>query len=140
MPASRSATISASPGQAVILRRQWSSASNVMDSEMSASQGEMNGLPRGMRALDAARKKQLIAAVANCVVAHTDELTALDSAIGDGDHGQNMKRGFEAVLQDLQALGAMQLPDLLKAIGTKLVMTVGGASGPLYGTLFLALG
>jgi dihydroxyacetone kinase-like protein len=111
-----------------------------MDSEMSASQGEMNGLPRGMRAPDAARKKQLIAAVANCVLAHTDELTALDSAIGDGDHGQNMKRGFEAVLQDLQALGAMQLPDLLKAIGTKLVMTVGGASGPLYGTLFLALG
>ena len=51
-----------------------------------------------------------------------------------------MRRGFEAVLQDLDALAAMGLPDLLKAVGTKLVMKVGGASGPLYGTLFLALG
>ena len=50
-----------------------------------------------------------------------------------------MKRGFEAVLQDLDALSAMSLPDLLKAVGMKLVMKVGGASGPLYGTLFLAL-
>ena len=44
------------------------------------------------------------------------------------------------MLQDVDALAAMKLPDLLKAIGTKLVMKVGGASGPLYGTLFLALG
>ena len=66
-------------------------------------------------------------------------MTALDSAIGDGDHGHNMKRGFEAVLQDLDELSSMNLPDLAKAVGTKLVMKVGGASGPLYGTLFLAL-
>jgi dihydroxyacetone kinase-like protein len=111
-----------------------------MTNEGGTSQRGMDGLSQGMRSLDAARKRQLIAAVANCVVAHTDELTALDSAVGDGDHGHNMKRGFEAVLQDLEALGAMQLPDLLTAIGTKLVMNVGGASGPLYGTLFLALG
>jgi dihydroxyacetone kinase-like protein len=51
-----------------------------------------------------------------------------------------MKRGFEAVLQDLDSLSAMNLPDLLKAVGMKLVTKVGGASGPLYGTLFLALG
>ena len=51
-----------------------------------------------------------------------------------------MKRGFEAVRADLTAIAGKPLPDALKAIGTKLVMTVGGASGPLYGTLFLTLG
>jgi dihydroxyacetone kinase-like protein len=86
------------------------------------------------------RKRRLIAAVAGRIVAHVDELTTLDAAIGDGDHGYNMKRGFEAVLQDLDTLSAMSLPDLLKAVGMKLVTKVGGASGPLYGTLFLALG
>ncbi len=90
--------------------------------------------------LDRERKRRLIAAVAERIVAHVDELTALDAAIGDGDHGYNMKRGFEAVLQDLDSLSAMSLPDLLKAVGMKLVTKVGGASGPLYGTLFLALG
>ena len=85
-------------------------------------------------------KRRMIAAVAGRVTSHADELSTLDAAIGDGDHGHNMKRGFEAVLQDLDALSAMDLPDLLKAVGTKLVMKVGGASGPLYGTLFLAVG
>jgi phosphoenolpyruvate---glycerone phosphotransferase subunit DhaL len=89
--------------------------------------------------LDTARKRAMIAAVANSVLDHADELTMLDSAIGDGDHGHNMKRGFEAVMQDLDALSAMELPDLLKAIGGKLLSKVGGASGPLYGTLALAL-
>jgi dihydroxyacetone kinase-like protein len=51
-----------------------------------------------------------------------------------------MKRGFEAVLGDLDAISARPLPDALKAVGTALVMKVGGASGPLYGTLFLTLG
>lgn len=82
----------------------------------------------------------LITAVADTVSAHADELTALDQAIGDGDHGLNMKRGFEAVRADGAALAEKPLPDALKAIGTKLVMTVGGASGPLFGTLFLSLG
>jgi phosphoenolpyruvate---glycerone phosphotransferase subunit DhaL len=81
----------------------------------------------------------LIAAVADTIAAHADELTALDQAIGDGDHGANMKRGFEAVRADA-AIAAKPLPEALKALGTKLVMTVGGASGPLFGTLFLALG
>jgi dihydroxyacetone kinase-like protein len=84
--------------------------------------------------------KPLILAVADAVVLHADELTALDQAIGDGDHGLNMKRGFEAVRAEADALAAKPLPDALKAIGTKLVMTVGGASGPLFGTLFLTLG
>lgn len=82
----------------------------------------------------------LVTAVADTIAAHADELTALDQAIGDGDHGVNMKRGFDAVRADLPALDGKPLPDALKAIGTKLVMTVGGASGPLFGTLFMALG
>jgi dihydroxyacetone kinase-like protein len=90
--------------------------------------------------LDRERKRRLVSAVAQRIVAEVDALTALDAAIGDGDHGYNMKRGFEAVLEDLDALSEMSLPDLLKAVGMKLVMKVGGASGPLYGTLFLALG
>ena len=91
-------------------------------------------------ALDAERKKRLIRAVADSVIAHADELTELDSAIGDGDHGHNMKRGCEAILHELDSLAAMDLPALLKAVGAKLVMKVGGASGPLYGTLFMSLG
>lgn len=90
--------------------------------------------------LDQERKRRLIAAVAHRIVAHVDELTALDAAIGDGDHGHNMKRGLEAVAQDLDSISAMSLPDLFHAVGMKLVMKVGGASGPLYGTLFIALG
>jgi phosphoenolpyruvate---glycerone phosphotransferase subunit DhaL len=91
-------------------------------------------------ALDEAGKRRLISAIARSVIERADELTALDAAVGDGDHGANMKRGFEAVLQDLDALAAMSLPDLLKGLGMRLVTKVGGASGPLYGTLFLALG
>jgi dihydroxyacetone kinase-like protein len=90
--------------------------------------------------MDASLQRTLIEAVAATVIAHADELTALDQAIGDGDHGLNMKRGFEAVAADIDGLSAKQLPEALKAIGTHLVMKVGGASGPLYGTLFLTLG
>jgi dihydroxyacetone kinase-like protein len=82
----------------------------------------------------------LIRSVAQAVIAEADHLTALDQAIGDGDHGINMKRGFEAVLADLPSLSAKPLPEAMKAVGTQLVMKVGGASGPLYGTLFLTLG
>jgi dihydroxyacetone kinase-like protein len=83
---------------------------------------------------------RLILAVADDVIAHADELTELDQAVGDGDHGINMKRGFEAVRADAGSTAEKPLPDALKAIGTQLVMKVGGASGPLYGTLFMALG
>lgn len=90
--------------------------------------------------MDAALKRRLIAAMAEAVVSHAEELTLLDQAIGDGDHGLNMKRGFEAVLAEADAITAKPLPEALKTIGTTLVMKVGGASGPLYGTLFLTLG
>ena len=90
--------------------------------------------------MDEAVRKRLIEAMARTVIAHADELTELDRQIGDGDHGLNMKRGFEAVLEALPATAAKPLPEALKGLGTTLVMKVGGASGPLYGTFFLALG
>lgn len=90
--------------------------------------------------MDDALKRRLIEVMTATMVAYADELTALDQAIGDGDHGLNMKRGFEAVLADADTIVAKPLPEALKAIGTTLVMKVGGASGPLYGTLFMSLG
>ena len=90
--------------------------------------------------IDADLQRKLIGAVARCVVDHAEELTALDQAIGDGDHGINMKRGFDAVLADLDKTSALPVNEALKAVGIALVMKVGGASGPLYGTLFMTLG
>jgi dihydroxyacetone kinase-like protein len=90
--------------------------------------------------IDQETRKRLLVAVANRVIANADELTDLDRAIGDGDHGTNMRRGFEAVLAAADELSAKSLGDFLKGVGTTLVMKVGGASGPLYGTLFLSLG
>ncbi len=84
--------------------------------------------------------KSLVKDAAEQVIASAPELTALDQAIGDGDHGTNMKRGFQAVLSKLDAIGAQPLDEALKTIGKTLVMTVGGASGPLYGSFFLAAG
>ena len=84
--------------------------------------------------------ERLMEATAARIIAAADELTELDSAIGDADHGLNMKRGFEAILADRAAILAKPLPEALKAIGMTLVMKVGGASGPLYGTLFMTLG
>ncbi len=89
--------------------------------------------------IDATTLGRLIDAVAGKLISHAGELTQLDQAIGDGDHGLNMKRGFEAVLAERDAIAAKPLPDALKTIGMTLVMKVGGASGPLYGTLFMGL-
>jgi phosphoenolpyruvate---glycerone phosphotransferase subunit DhaL len=93
-----------------------------------------------MRTMDQNLQRELIVAVAMAVIAHAEELTSLDQAIGDGDHGINMKRGFEAVLTDIDGLATKPLPDALHAIGMALLMKIGGASGPLYGTLFMTLG
>jgi phosphoenolpyruvate---glycerone phosphotransferase subunit DhaL len=84
--------------------------------------------------------KSLVKVAAEQVIASAPELTALDQAIGDGDHGTNMKRGFEAVLNKLDTISAQPLDEAFKTIGKTLVMTVGGASGPLYGSFFLAAG
>ncbi|KYK46116.1 dihydroxyacetone kinase subunit L [Bradyrhizobium liaoningense] len=84
--------------------------------------------------------KSLVKVAAERVIASAPELTSLDQAIGDGDHGFNMKRGFEAVLGKLDAISEQPFDEALKTIGKTLVMTVGGASGPLYGSFFLAAG
>lgn len=89
---------------------------------------------------DRLARERLVRALAGSVIEHADELTTLDQAIGDGDHGLNMKRGFEAVLAALPGLADKSLPEMLKAIGMTLVMKVGGASGPLVGTFFMELG
>jgi dihydroxyacetone kinase-like protein len=68
---------------------------------------------------------------------HKDELTALDAAIGDGDHGANMARGFSEVPAKLDALLARDIEALLRTTAMTLISKVGGASGPLYGTFFL---
>jgi dihydroxyacetone kinase-like protein len=90
--------------------------------------------------INRAVREKLVRALAVAVIEHADELTSLDQAIGDGDHGLNMKRGFEAVLAALPALADKSPPEMLKAIGMTLVMKVGGASGPLVGTFFMELG
>jgi dihydroxyacetone kinase-like protein len=90
--------------------------------------------------MDAAPLKSMIRTAAQRVIDAADELTALDSAIGDGDHGINMKRGCAEVLLQLDAIAAKPPGDALKAVGMALVMKVGGASGPLYGSLFMAMG
>jgi dihydroxyacetone kinase-like protein len=66
-----------------------------------------------------------------------DELTGLDAAIGDADHGTNMARGFAAVAADLAANPPADISSALKAAAMTLIRTVGGAAGPLYGTFFL---
>jgi dihydroxyacetone kinase-like protein len=90
--------------------------------------------------LDRDTREKLVRALADAMIQHAEELTRLDQAIGDGDHGLNMKRGFEAVLAALPALADKALPEMLRTIGTTLVMKVGGASGPLVGTFFMELG
>ncbi len=74
------------------------------------------------------------------IAANAEELTALDQAIGDGDHGINLKRGFEAIAAEKTKLADAATGDALMQAGMKLVSTVGGASGPLYGSLLMGIG
>jgi phosphoenolpyruvate---glycerone phosphotransferase subunit DhaL len=71
---------------------------------------------------------------------HRAELVALDTAIGDGDHGTNMSRGMTKALEKLQAAEQADPGAVLKTVAMALVSSVGGAAGPLYGTLFLQMG
>ena len=77
---------------------------------------------------------------ADLITEHRDQLTELDSAIGDADHGINMERGMQAVVESLDATSLGAADELFKVVGMTLVSSVGGASGPLYGTFFLRFG
>jgi phosphoenolpyruvate---glycerone phosphotransferase subunit DhaL len=81
-----------------------------------------------------------IGAYANTISEHRVELVRLDTAIGDGDHGTNMERGMRAAMEKVDATEGDDIGALLKAVGMALVSKVGGAAGPLYGTLFLQMG
>ncbi|HEU0220760.1 MAG TPA: dihydroxyacetone kinase subunit DhaL [Paracoccaceae bacterium] len=74
------------------------------------------------------------------ISAHAEELTRLDQAIGDGDHGLNMARGFSAVAEAAESLAALPFGEALRKAGMTLVLKIGGASGPLYGSLLMDMG
>ena len=79
----------------------------------------------------------VVQAMAAAMEENRKHLTKLDSEIGDGDHGNNMHRGFQAALERLEGTELQTPADVLKAVSTALVGKVGGAAGPLYGTAFL---
>ncbi len=87
--------------------------------------------------VDAAWARRWITLAAADVASHRDYLIDLDRAIGDGDHGENMDRGFTAALAALESAGDAGVSDVLKTVAKTLMSTVGGAAGPLYGTAFL---
>ncbi|MBO3084463.1 dihydroxyacetone kinase subunit DhaL [Cellulomonas fengjieae] len=89
--------------------------------------------------LDVAWAVDWVRRSAQTVTEHRDELIELDRQIGDGDHGENLHRGFTAVVAKLDALPAppADIGEVLKLVATTLMSTVGGAAGPLYGTAYL---
>lgn len=89
--------------------------------------------------IDATTVRAWLVAFAQEVAAHRELLTQLDSAIGDADHGVNLDRGLAAVVAAVDDADPATPGELLKTTGMTLVSTVGGASGPLYGTLFLRM-
>ncbi|NJI60785.1 dihydroxyacetone kinase subunit L [Microbacterium oxydans] len=93
-----------------------------------------------MAAVDTAVLADWVARFGAAVTEKRDWLTELDSAIGDADHGANMARGMGAVSEKLAAGTPATVDELLKTVGMTLVSSVGGASGPLYGTFFLRMG
>ena len=103
----------------------------------SARHKRFDALPRvdSMTDEDAQREALLdaIESVAARLAAEKSHLTELDSAIGDADHGANMDRGFEAVVEAVEELDEASVAEITKTVGVTLVSTVGGASGPLYG-------
>jgi dihydroxyacetone kinase-like protein len=90
--------------------------------------------------ITASQVRGWIARYAADVAAHRAELVKLDTAIGDGDHGTNMDRGMRKAVEKLEGVDGDDIGAVLKAVGMALVSSVGGAAGPLYGTLFLQMG
>lgn len=93
-----------------------------------------------MSSLDTKQMAAIIEGMAKKIEAEKEYLTELDNEIGDGDHGINLARGFEAVEKKLPSLAGGDIGVLLKGVGMQLVSTVGGASGPLYGAAFMKAG
>lgn len=87
--------------------------------------------------LEAARLKKMLLGVAEVIISKKDELCAIDSFIGDGDHGIGMSHGFTAARDQLAALESDDPAKLLRAFGMGVVTGAGGASGPLFGGLFI---
>ncbi len=83
------------------------------------------------------KSKKIINEIADVIIENKKYLTELDSAIGDGDHGINMTKGFKKVKEKVQAKDYKNNKELIKTVAMTLISTVGGASGPLYGTAFL---
>jgi dihydroxyacetone kinase-like protein len=81
----------------------------------------------------------LIQAATQTLIDHVDELTALDQAIGDGDHGLNMRRGAQAIQAKMDVLSTQSLNEALKTMGLTCMSTIGGSSGPVFGTLLVTL-
>ncbi len=90
--------------------------------------------------MDAETLKRWLRACAAILHEHRDELTRLDAAIGDADHSSNMERGFATVAERLDSLGDVSPSKVLTTAGATLISTVGGASGPLWGTAFRLAG
>jgi phosphoenolpyruvate---glycerone phosphotransferase subunit DhaL len=82
---------------------------------------------------------ELIQAATQTLIDHVEELTTLDQAIGDGDHGLNMKRGAQAIQAKLPEWQGKTLNEMLKAMGLTCMSTIGGSSGPVFGTLLVTL-
>lgn len=93
-----------------------------------------------MSSLDTKQMAAIVEGMAKKIEAEKEYLTELDNEIGDGDHGINLARGFAAVEKKLPFLSGGDIGALLKGVGMQLVSTVGGASGPLYGTAFMKAG
>jgi dihydroxyacetone kinase-like protein len=92
-------------------------------------------------AIDAAHLRAALRRARRAIDRHAAALTRLDAVLGDGDHGDNLSTGFRAVEELLDELPSETPPgDLLRAVGHRLVGTVGGASGPLFGTAFIEAG
>lgn len=89
---------------------------------------------------DSSKVIEILKQIGEQIQMEKDFLTELDNVIGDGDHGINMARGFKEVEKKLADLSGKDIGSILKTVGMSLVSTVGGASGPLYGTAFMRAG
>lgn len=90
-----------------------------------------------MDKLDVRQLKQLLQKVARLIIESEPYLTEIDTVIGDGDHGTGMKRGFTAVQKMLSESEFQTIDALVRAVGMELIKTMGGASGVIFGTMFI---